>query len=64
MPLDFPDSGKDDGKWADALRFPPWRQIAPDTFDNGTGNLAKAAKRPVPVLINSSSHKTASSKKG
>lgn len=50
MPPDLPDTGKDDGEWANALLYPPWRQIAPDTFDNGAGHFSKRDE-PAPVLI-------------
>ncbi len=35
-PPTLPDDGTDNGAWAEALRYPPWRLIGPDTFANFT----------------------------
>lgn len=36
MPPVIIDTGSDDGAYREALMFPPWSQIAPDTFANFT----------------------------
>lgn len=45
------DNGIVPGAWADALKFPPWRQIAPDTFSNARSD---GANRLTPPALSSS----------
>ena len=70
----------DDGEgtdWADLLKFPPWREVAPDTFNNGIGQFTEtnpvpardggrgfSAPSTMPADSSSSSHKSACSGKG
>ncbi len=46
-PPTLPDDGTDNGAWAEALRYPPWRLIGPDTF----ANFTQDAGRDDPELI-------------
>lgn len=46
----------DPGSWAEALRFPPYVQIADDTFTNGFVARPDEVSAPRPVAVVRSFH--------
>ena len=50
------DTESDPGSWAEALRFPPYVQIADDTFTNGFVARPDEVSAPRPVAVVRSFH--------